>query len=105
MGRLTIAVYKPKPGKEKELDNLVKDHFPILQKQQLVTDRKAIVMKAADGTIVEVFEWASRKAIDDAHHNPVVQQLWERFGKACDFVLPNQVPEFNNMFSEFEPVN
>lgn len=105
MGRITIAVYKPKPGKGNELLALVNDHLPILKTQGLVTDRKPIVMTSADGTIIEVFEWTSRTAIDEAHSNPVVQTLWNRFGEVCDFALPTDLPEFHKLFSEFEPVN
>ena len=32
-----------------------------------MTERAPIVMRAADETIVEVFEWVSREAIEGAH--------------------------------------
>ena len=31
-------------------------------------------MRAADGTIVEVFEWRSAEAIQQAHNNPAVRR-------------------------------
>lgn len=34
-----------------------------LQTEQLVTDRPASVMRAADGTIQEVFEWRPAEAV------------------------------------------
>jgi hypothetical protein len=105
MGRITISVYRPKPGKEKALLSLVDEHIPILKSQNLVTDRKPIVMKAKDNSIVEIFEWVSRKAIDDAHSNAEVHKLWARFGEVCDFDTPKNVNEFSDMFSEFEAVN
>ena len=105
MGRITIAIYRPKRGKEKELLKIVEEHLPVLQEQKLVTNRKPIVMKAQDQSIIEVFEWVSAEAIAAAHTNPVVGKLWERFGEACDFEIPVNVKEFQNMFSEFEPVN
>jgi hypothetical protein len=105
MGRITISVYKAKPGKDDALLKLVHEHLPILKTQHLVTDRRPVVMRAADGSIVEIFEWASRKAIDEAHTNPEVQKLWGRFGEVCDFDIPVNVQEFHNMFSEFEPIN
>ena len=105
MERITIVVYKPKKGKEKALLEVVEDHMPVLKRQGLITDRQPIVMRASDGSIVEVFGWKSAKAISDAHHNPEVQKLWERFGAVCDFEIPVNVQEFHNMFSEFAPVN
>src|SRR5688572_32890070 len=105
MGRITIAVYRPKPGKEKQLKALLSEHMPILKGEELITDRKPVVMQAADKTIVEVFEWRSKKAIEAAHTNAVVQKLWERFNEVCDYEIPSNVEEFQSLFSEFEPVN
>ena len=46
MGQFTIAVYRPKPGKEAELLQVVKEHVPTLRREGLATDRVAHVMKA-----------------------------------------------------------
>jgi hypothetical protein len=105
MGRVVIVVYRPKRGKEAELLKVIEDHMPVLKGQQLVTNRKPIVMKAADGSVVEVFEWKSAKAIEEAHTNPAVGALWERFSKVCDYEVSANVAEFQNLFAEFESVN
>ena len=105
MGRITIAVYRPKKGKEDALLKLVHEHIPILKDQQLITERKPIVMQAADKTIVEIFEWKSAEAIKQAHTNAAVQDLWNRFNEVCTYDIPVNVKEFSNMFSEFEPIN
>ena len=62
-------------------------------------------MRAADGSIVEVFEWKSADAIKEAHQNEVVQELWERFSQVCDYEIPVNVKEFQGLFSEFEVLN
>ena len=77
----------------------------ILKTQNLVTDRAPIIMKAADGSIIEVFEWKSADAIKEAHQNKVVQELWERFSQVCDYEIPVNVKEFQGLFSEFEVLN
>ena len=59
MGRIVIVLYRPKKGKEKELLEVVKEHVPILRSENLATEREAIVGRATDGTIVEIFEWIS----------------------------------------------
>ena len=61
-------------------------------------------MQARDGTIVEVFEWASREAIESAHSNPEVLKMWDEFFKICDFVPIADVEEAGEMFSEFAAV-
>lgn len=105
MGSISIACYKPRPGCEQTLRELVRDHLPPLRAEGLVTEREAIVMRAADGTVVEVFEWVSREAIAGAHTNPVVLDLWKRFEAACWFETPSNIAEFQNMFAHFEPLS
>jgi hypothetical protein len=104
MGSISVACYKPRPGREDELLELVRNHLPPLRAEGLVTDRTPIVMRAGDGTIVEVFEWVSQDAIAGAHSNPVVLALWKRFESACSYETPSNVAEFQNIFSHFEPV-
>ena len=55
-GVIVIVAYRPKPGKENELLNLVRSRVPTLQKENLVTDREPTIMRARDGTIIEVLE-------------------------------------------------
>ena len=68
-----------------------------------MTDRDSILMEAADGTIIEVFEWKSKSAIQQAHTNPAVLKLWEKFAEACDYIPVGQVEETTKLFSEFTP--
>jgi hypothetical protein len=102
--RLSIACYKPKPGKEEELLQLTHEHVPILRAEGLATQRPAIAGRAADGTIVEVFEWEDG-GIERAHSNPRVGQLWGRYAAACDFVPLNTLAEAADMFAGFAPLD
>jgi quinol monooxygenase YgiN len=105
MGRFVIAVYRPKPGKHAALEAVVGKHLDVLRAEQLVTDRQPYAMRAKDGTILEVFEWRSAEAIEQAHANAAVQALWEEFGAACDYVPLASLPEAQEMFANFEPVS
>jgi hypothetical protein len=105
MSRGVIVIYRPKKGKDAALLQLVNDHMSILKTQNLVTDRAPFIMKAADGSIIEVFEWKSADAIKQAHQNKVVQELWERFSQVCDYEIPVNIKEFQGLFSEFEVLN
>ncbi len=104
MGRSVIAVYKPRLGKQAELNAIVARHWSVLRSQGLITEQPAHIMRAADGTIIEVFEWLSSQAIDDAHKNSEVQKLWAEFGEACEYVPVGSLPEAQQLFSEFEAV-
>jgi hypothetical protein len=105
MGQITIVAYKPKLGKAEALKTLTKTHVPRLKKEGLVTDREAVIMEAKDGTIVEVFEWLSAEAIQSAHKNPAVLQMWGEYAEVCDYVPLNTLAEVNDMFAGFAPLN
>ena len=101
---LVIVCFKPKPGQENDLLAVLSDHQPVLRSLGLVTDRAAVVMRAKDGTMIEVFEWKSQAAIEAAHSNPEVHKLWKRFEAVCDYVPINSLAEAAHMFPGFEPV-
>lgn len=104
MGSISVACYKPKSGCDGALLQLVRDHLLPLRAEGLVTDRASAIMRAQDGTIIEIFEWASQEAIAGAHGNPVVLELWKRFEALCSYEVPCSVTEFRTMFAHFEPV-
>ncbi|OFW28925.1 MAG: hypothetical protein A3H97_13735 [Acidobacteria bacterium RIFCSPLOWO2_02_FULL_65_29] len=105
MGRVVISCYRPKPAQGEALRKLMLGHVATLRSIGLVTERVPITMEAKDGTFVEVFEWASREAIEAAHTHPVVLRMWEEYGKVCDYIPISQVSEASQLFSEFMPVD
>lgn len=104
MGRFVIVAYAPKPGMADTLLAAVRKHLRVLRAETLATDRPACVMRAADGTVVEVFEWRSAEAIRLAHASPAVQALWAEFGAACEYRPLGGLAECQQLFAEFEPV-
>jgi len=103
-GVIVIVAYRPKPGKETELLELVRSRVPTLRKEDLVTDRVPVIVRAKDGTIIEVSEWKSHQAIDEAHRNPRVLAMWDKFFAVCDCVPLKMVAETETMFAGFEPI-
>ncbi len=99
-----IVAYRPKPGKEREILDLVRSRVPTLRQEDLVTDRVPTIVRAQDGTIIEVSEWKSREAIEAAHKNPNVLAMWDKFFAICDCVPLNTVAETKEMFAGFEPI-
>lgn len=102
MGRIVIVAYTPKPGKEEQLLAAVKKHLDVLAAEDLITDRPGYVMRAVDGSIVEVFEWRSAEAIAQAHTNATVGALWAEFDAACDYTPLIRLKESQQTFAEFD---
>jgi quinol monooxygenase YgiN len=103
-GIVVIVAYRPKAGCEQELLEIVRSRVPTLRKEGLVTDRVPVIMRAKDGTIIEVSEWKSHEATEEAHQNQRVLAMWDRFFAVCDCVPLNVVPESATMFAGFEPI-
>jgi hypothetical protein len=98
---VAIIAYRPHPGQEAALAAAVADHVPILRAAGLATDREPVIARAKDGTVVEVFEWASEQAVTLAHADEVVRALWERFEAVCEYVPLRELPETAGLFASF----
>ena len=69
-----------------------------------MTNRAPVLMRAKDGTIIEVSEWKSREAIEAAHKNANVLALWNRFFAVCDCMPLATLAEAGEMFAGFTPI-
>ena len=104
MGRIVIAAFKPKPGKEQELLQVMADRLPLLRQLGLATDRQNITMRAANGTVLDVSEWTDEAAIARAHETPEVLELWKRYDACCEYVKLERLDEIHDEFATFESV-
>ncbi len=104
MGQYVIAIYKPKEGMEADLAGCLKSHMPMLRAEGLVTDREALVLRATDGAILEIFEWKSEEAVAASHHNEAVRALWARFDVCSTFGTLASLSEADKPFPHFELV-
>lgn len=105
MSVMVIACYRPKPGKDAALAALMKTHLPTLRAEGLVGDGPSLCGRAKDGTIVEIFCWASPDAVDAAHANPTVQAMWGEYAQICDFVAIGDVAGAGELFTELTPLD
>ena len=100
-----IAAYRPKPGQDQALRRLVHEHRETLTAARLVTTKPTILLRArSDGTLLEIFEWVSPRAADEAHQNPELRAMWARLAAVADFVPLSAVEEAGKAFSHFEAV-
>jgi hypothetical protein len=101
---IVIVAYKPRTGKEADLLQLTREHVPLLRTLGYATEHPVTACQAKDGTIVEVFEWAAGGA-EQAHNNPEVLKLWERYAAACEYVPLATLAESSTRFASFSPID
>ncbi len=104
MGRISIAAFKPKPGKEKELLAVLAARLPLLQRLRLATRRPDVTMRSNDGVIIQVSEWVDDDSIRRAHSTPEVLVLWNRFEACCRYVKLDSIAEAHEDFATFEAI-
>jgi hypothetical protein len=104
MGRIVIVAYRPKAGRQQVLERLMRRHYERLRHEGLVTERPPTLMRARDGTVVELFEWVSSDAIAAAHGKAAVQAMWSEYAEVSDYVPLAQLAEARDMFAEFQPL-
>ena len=75
----------------------------MLRAEGLATDHPVTACRAADGTIVEVFEWVASGAAR-AHSNPGVLSMWTRYAEACDIIPLASLAESASIFASFAPL-
>jgi quinol monooxygenase YgiN len=102
--QLFVALYRPHAGKEEALKKLIAEHVPTLRRLELITDREALLMKAQDGTYVEIAEWRGPDSAEKAHQHPELAKVWEGMGKIADFPALESLKESKVRFPHFQPV-
>ena len=100
--RIVIVGYRPLPGKEAALRVLMKNHVATLRSEGLASDREPVLMQGSDGTIIEVFGWKSKEAIEAAHSNATVQKMWGEYAEVCEYIPIANIQEASSLFSEFK---
>jgi hypothetical protein len=99
-----MASYRPHPGKEEELLNILREHVAVQRREGFATDHPVTLMKAEDGTLIEIFEWKSIEAKDQAHKSEAVMGLWNHMMEIAEMVPLATLAETQHPFAAFTPL-
>ena len=104
-GIIALALYRPKEGKTEELKRILHNHIPTLREEVLITEREVIAFQAEDGTLIEVLEWRSEQAIEQAHQSVKVMAVWDQIGEVAELTSFSTLSEAQHPFPNFQPVS
>jgi len=83
-----ICLYRVKKGNERKFIRVLEKHWPALRSLGLVTRKRARHFRGAeqDGAplFVEIFEWLSAAASEQAHQHPEIAAIWEPMDALCE---------------------
>lgn len=102
---IVMAMYKPKAGQDEALRAIMARHIPALRRRGLITDRPAMMLRAEDGTYIEIFEWVSPDAAVVAHRDPEIGKLWDEMAPIAEFPTLASLAEARRQFPHFAPVS
>ena len=105
MPRVAIIVLKPQKDKIGELIALLRKSHSTLLKFGIVTAREQILAMSSEGSIIQILEWTSKQAEEEAAVHDEVRELWMEAERLCEFQKPIEVNEFTQMFPSFEIIN
>jgi hypothetical protein len=87
-GDTVICTYRVKPDKESQFIEVLKRHWPTLDKLGLVRGEPSRFYRGLDKDgrpfFVEIFTWRDAKAVETAHEDPEVMSVWEPMGAMCE---------------------
>lgn len=103
-GPYVVAAYRPRPGRRDAVLALVDEHLPLLRRKGLATDAPGLLLETEDGALVEIFQWVSEEAAREAHLDPDVGPLWDRFGRHAQLIAPGALEGLKRPFAHLRPV-
>jgi hypothetical protein len=101
MSKVVIIVLKPKKGRTEELLAMLKRSIVVLQKLGVATNREQILSVSEEGTILQIFEWAGVNGQESAAEHEEIRDLWMEAERLSEFMKPNTLKEFNEVFPSF----
>lgn len=79
-----IATYRVRNDREAEFLDILRRHYPVLKRLDLVTGDPPVIYRGFESggglIIYEIFTWKSGEAAGVAHEIPDVMKIWEAMG-------------------------
>ncbi len=78
-GNTVICTYRVRQGEQARLLRILDRHFALLRERGYATADARQTFRGRDAAgpvVVDIFTWKSPQAVERAHHDPGVRELW-----------------------------
>jgi hypothetical protein len=101
---LTVAVYRPRPGREGEVLPHLRREIATIRERGYFTTRPAAICRSHAGAYLVLTEWATEQSVDAAQADDVVVGLWRRKEQLVAYLAPSEVDGADILFPSFEVI-
>jgi hypothetical protein len=98
---LALAAYRPRSGRDDDLEQLLHDDLATLRRRGHVTSRPAPLSRTERGELLIVLEWSSEHAVGDAHEDPEVLAVWRRKDELAEYIGPGELAGADTPFARW----
>lgn len=98
-----FALYRPtNEDNQSKVVEILKKQILTLRKYELIKDTSAYLLQSENGTIIQIWEWQSKRAMKVAHEHPAIRTIWGEMHGICEFTSLKDLPESATRFPAFK---
>lgn len=99
--RVTLSAYRAKDGREEDVLRHLREEIAALRARGHITSRPAPICRTARGEFLVVSEWSTEHAVDDAHGDEVILEIWRRKEGLVEYLAPGELTGADMPFASF----
>ena len=102
--RITLSAYRAREGHADEVLPHLREGIATLRARGHITSRPAAICRTARGELLVVSEWSTEHAVDDAHEDPTILELWRRKEELVEYLAPGELAGSGVPFASFDMI-
>ncbi len=102
--RITLSAYRAKDGRADEVLPHLREEISALRARRHITSRPAAICRTARGEFLVVSEWSTEHAVDDAHADEVILEIWRRKERLVEYLAPGELAGADVPFASFDVI-
>jgi hypothetical protein len=100
--RLSLSAYRPRPGRRDDLLPHLRAEIAALRERGHITARPAPICGTPGGAYLVIAGWATETAVDDAHQDDVILEIWRRKEQLVEYIAPADLDRSDVPFASYD---
>jgi len=100
--RLSLSAYRPRPGRGDDVVPHLREEVATLRTHGYITSRPAPICVTGSGEYLVIVEWATETAVDEAHADDVILEVWRRKEQLAEYIAPADLDGSGVPFASYD---